>query len=333
MPLKVLTLWGLTDQMQATIKEILQPVAGKLVMIPDANGGYEEGKQKFNHELIDTEVLLAGALNAEGFAVAKALKWIQVPSAGVNRLLDTKGLIESDVIVTNSAGTMAGPLADQVLGYVIGFSRMLPQQWQAQKERKWNRVWGGNIGVSLRELAGDTIGIIGYGNIGREIAKRAKAFGMRVVATKQNISGNYPELDQLWPNQELEQLLTQSDYVVIAAPLTPETTGMIGRTQLLKMKPSAYLINIARGPLVKEAELIEVLQQKQIAGAALDVFEKEPLPVESPLWDLDNVILTPHSSGNFDKYMERAVERFTENLRRYVNHQPLINVVDKQRGY
>ncbi len=156
---------------------------------------------------------------------------------------------------------------------------------------------------------------------------------MRVIATKNNPEGSYPDLDQVLASKDLEQLLASSDFVVVTAPLTPETNGLLGREQFARMKRSAYLINIARGQLVKEAELVEALKEKVIAGAALDVFEIEPLPPESPIWDLENVIITPHSSGNFDGFMDRAVELFASNIKRYLNGQELVNRVDKKRGY
>lgn len=346
MTLKVFSIFSLEDRLQAKILEVLQPVAGQLVVLTDASlekvvgdeskfGSSEKEQTRTQREtfvkeqLAEAQVLIAGALSAEQFKAAPVLEWINVPFAGVNRLLTTPEIVDSDVLVTNSAGIMAPALADQVLGYVLSFSRALPEQWQAQQQGRWLP----NGDLKLYELAGRTLGIVGYGNIGREVAKRAKAFGMRLVATKTNTQGDYPELDTLWPDSELEALLVESDYVVICAPLTPQTEGLIGRVQLEKMKPTAYLINIARGQLVRENELIEVLQEKRIAGAALDVFEHEPLQSDSPLWSLDNVILTPHSSGNFDGFMQRSIELFCNQLRRYIAHEPLVNVVDKKRGY
>lgn len=326
MPFKVLSTFGINEKRKGQVLDILQPVGGTLVIAPN---NPPERDTFIQEQIADTEILYAGALSEAQFAAARNLKWIQVPFAGVNNLLATKAIIDSDVVVTNSAGVMAPPLADQIMGYVLSFSRALPQQWKAQQEQHW----ASSQEFGLIELAGQTLGIIGYGKIGNEVARRAKAFGMRVVATKHNTAGHYPEVDQLWPDNGLDELLAQSDYVVVAAPLTPETNGLIGRAQLEKMKPSAYLINIARGQLVREQELIGVLQDKKIAGAALDVFEKEPLPDDSPLWKLDNVIITPHSSGVFDGFMKRSVALFCDNLRHYLAHEPLINLVDKKRGY
>lgn len=314
-------------------RELEQAIEGKEATLSSLPQELDKEKQAeyILQEIAEAEVFFNGQISREQYAAAKNLKWIQVPFAGVNNLLSLIELIDSPIIVTNGAGVMAPALSDQVMGYVISFSRRLPQQFVFQQRKEWLRFQGPD--ARLIELAGCTLGIIGYGRIGIEIAKRAKAFGMRVIATKNTTEGDYPNLDLVLPNSALGQLLAESDFVVISAPLTPETDGMIGRAELEQMKPGAYLINIARGKLVKEAELIEVLREKRIAGAALDVFEKEPLPSDSPLWDLDNVILTPHSSGNFDGFMNRSVSLFADNIRRYLNEQPLVNLVDKKRGY
>lgn len=326
MTIEVLSFFQLEEAAQNALNQILEPKGGVLHVLPKER----EAQESFLQEhLPNAEVVLNWALTEEQVAQAKALKWIQVPSAGVNRLLEAKSLVDSDIIVTNSAGVMAPPLSDQIMGYIISFSRCLPQQWDAQKRGEWLN----SNKLHLIELAGQTVSIIGYGKIGEELARRAKAFGMRVIATKTHPEGEYPNVDAMYHASELDKVLAESDYVVIAAPLTPQTAGLIGREQLEKMKPTAYLINIARGALVREQELIEVLREHKIAGAALDVFEKEPLPSDSPLWGLDNVILTPHSSGNFSGYLPRVIQLFGENLRRYLNHEPLINVVDKKRGY
>lgn len=278
-------------------------------------------------EIVDTEIFYGGYLPPEQFELARQLKWVQVPFAGVNRLLSYRQIVESDITVTNSVGVSAPAIADQVLAYMLIFSRRLHDQFRTQQSKEWKHY------DKLLELNGRTVGIIGHGNIGREVAKRARAFGMRVIATKHNTQGDYPELDLVLPSNQLNRLLTESDYVVMCVPLTLETQGMLGRAEFELMKPDAIFINIARGQVIKEAELINVLREKRIGGAALDVAEKEPLPAESPLWEMENVIVTPHSSGNFENFMPRSVELFCRNLQRYMNHEPLLNLVDKHRGY
>jgi len=179
------------------------------------------------------------------------------------------------------------------------------------------------------------VGIVGMGHIGEEVARLARAFGCRIVATRRSVTAPTSDqhADELLPPSGLPRLLETSDYVVLAVPLTPETRGMIGAAELGMMPPHAVLVNIARGGVVDEAALVDALREHRIAGAALDVFEREPLPAESPLWDLDNVIVSPHISGGTEIYNQRAVDIFADNLRRFLAGEPLHNVVDPARGY
>ncbi len=184
-----------------------------------------------------------------------------------------------------------------------------------------------------REVANATLGLVGLGSIGREVAKRASALGMRVIAVREQPEKGSEGSDAIFAPAQLDDMLAQSDYVVIAAPLTPETRNLMNASRLSKMKPDACLINVSRGPLVDEAALADALRHKKIAGAALDVFLKEPLLSDSPLWDLDNLLITPHTAGVTEKLWERHYALIRENLRRYLAHQPLLAVVDKQKGY
>jgi phosphoglycerate dehydrogenase-like enzyme len=185
-----------------------------------------------------------------------------------------------------------------------------------------------------REVAGATLGLVGLGSIGREVARLASALGMRVIATRENPEKRKPDgVERVYASTEIDSLLEQSDYVVLAAPTTSATTGMIDAERLLHMKPDGCLINVGRGPLVDELALVEALLQHRIGGAALDVFEQEPLPVDSPLWDVENLLLTPHTAGLTDKLWERHLVLISENLRRYLAHQPLLALVDKTKGY
>lgn len=282
-------------------------------------------------ELAKADAMYITNLTAERFRAATSLKWIHSPWVGVNRWLAIEEVVNSSVILTNGSGVIAGSVADQVLAFMLGLSRQMPQQWAAQQQKHWSA--GADFTKKMDELAGQTVGLVGYGAIGREIGRRAKAFGMSVIATRTNPGTPAEFLDQAFASEDLPQLLAASDWLVVTAPLTPQTDGMLGAAQFAQMKPTAYLINIARGQLVKEAELIEALQEGRIAGAGLDVFEREPLPAESPLWELPNVLITPHTAGIFQKLFPRSVEFFCANLRRYLAGEPLENVVDKQRGY
>jgi phosphoglycerate dehydrogenase-like enzyme len=199
-------------------------------------------------------------------------------------------------------------------------------------------IWGQEIlweeHVAPAEVAGATLGLVGLGSIGRNVAKRAAALGMQVLSVREHANSEKPEfVGEVLPSSKLNEMLGRADYVVLAAPVTAATRGMIGREQISRMKPEGYLINVGRGPLVDEPALIEALRERKIAGAALDVFDQEPLPSDSPLWDLDNVLITPHTAGMTTKLWERHYTLFSENLRRFIKGEPLLAVVDKKQGY
>ncbi|HXF52098.1 MAG TPA: D-2-hydroxyacid dehydrogenase [Dehalococcoidia bacterium] len=259
--------------------------------------------------------------------VAPNLKWIQLTSAGADRLLQS-GFVGRGVIVTTASGLHATPIGEYVLAVMLMFAKGAPRFFRAQLRREWARFLPS-------ELHGKTVGIVGMGNIGREVARLSKAFGCRVLGIRRSVSARTSDehADEVLPPSELASLLRESDYVVLATPLTPETRAMIAEPQLRAMKPTAVLVNIARGPIVVEGDLVRALREGWIAGAALDVFEREPLPADSPLWDLENVILTPHISGGTEIYNRRAVGIFTDNIRRFLAGEPLRNVVDPERGY
>lgn len=252
------------------------------------------------------------------------LAFIQVSSAGVDRLLQPE-LLAHPVQLINARGIHGTTIAEHVFLLMLSLARQLPAMQSAQKRHDWIRV-------TPQLLANKTLGIVGYGSIGQAIGQRAKAFGMRVLATRRN-----PEPDQwadeVWGNDRLHELLPLCDYVVLATPLTPETKHLIGAPELSLCKPSAALINIARGPVVDEPALIQALQDGTIAAAGLDVFYREPLAIDSPLWDMPQVIVTPHMAGHMPDYDDNVIDILVENLRRYLANQPLINVVDKKAGY
>ncbi len=259
--------------------------------------------------------------------VAPRLAWIQLTSAGADRLL-TSGFIEGGITVTTVSGLHATPIGEYVLCAMLMFAKAAPNILRAQQRHEWLRYMP-------TELRGKTVGVVGMGHIGEEVARLSKAFGCRVVATRRSVTTPTSDdcADELLPSSGLPRLLEQSDYVVLAVPLTPDTRHLIGDRELAMMKPDAVLVNIARGAVVDEAALVHALQEKRIAGAALDVFDPEPLSPESPLWDMENVIISPHISGGTELYNTRAVEIFADNLRRYLNGDPLLNVVDPARGY
>ncbi len=277
-------------------------------------------------------------------ALAPRLRWIQLNSAGVDHILDAP-IMDSDVIITTASGIHAPPIAEYVLAFMLSHIRKFPQMLRYQMRREWpKKRWKVLLGGELR---GKTVGIVGYGSIGREVGRLAKAFGMRVVATKRSagerrdtgywIAGaGDPEaslLDRLYPPEGLQEMLAECDFVVIAVPLTSETMRAIGEEELRAMKPSSFLVNIARGEIIDEPILIRALKEGWISGAGLDVFAQEPLPKDSELWDMENVIISPHIAAATPCYDERATDLFAENLRRYLAGEELLNVVDRKRGY
>lgn len=294
----------------------------------------------------DVEVLLRGWLSSEAFdrllARAPHLTWVHSATSGVERAL-TPAARERGIVVTNARGVFTRPIAEHVLMLILAISRRLPQLLELQRERTWQPLQG----VELREL---TIGIVGYGSIGRAVASLAGAFGARVIALRRNVDGAAaaapdspaggedtfpfePRPERIVGPDGLRELLAASDVVVLAAPLTPETDGMIDDAALAAMRPDAWLINIARGRLVDDRALLRALREGRIGGAALDTFREEPLPPSSPFYDLANVIVTPHTAWSSARVLDRSVELFCDNLRRFAAGQALRNVVDPDAGY
>ncbi len=289
--------------------------------------GDSTAKEKLDAMLAEAEVIYGLIMPQNLLARAPKLKWIQTMSAGVDRFARID-VWQSPVIITGVSGIHATPIGEFVLELMLMFAKGAPLCFQMKQKREWKRFMPS-------VLRGKTVGIVGLGSIGREVARLSKAFGMRVVANRRSVTRQKRAryVDMLLPAGQLNQLLAESDYVVVATPLTPETRGLIGDKELRAMKPSAYIINIARGGMIDEEALIRALDEKRIAGAGLDVVADEPLPPESRLWDFDNVLLSPHVAGGMEDYMERATEVFCENLKRYLNGKKLLNVIDKKKGY
>jgi D-2-hydroxyacid dehydrogenase (NADP+) len=292
----------------------------------------EEAREKLEPILRETEVLLTNPIVPDDIVEqAPALKWLQLTSAGVDRLL-TAPVVQSHVTVTTASGIHATPISEYVIGAMLAFAKGLPKAFRAQQERAWRPFWP-------EELEDKTVGVLGVGAIGARVVKLAKALDMRVLALRRSAERRMKgeeagmDVDEMLPPADLPYLLAESDYVVVALPLTPESREMIGEAELRAMKPNAVIVNIGRGAIIDESALVRALKEGWIAGAALDVFQQEPLSGESELWGLENVIVTPHISGGTPRYMERAVGLFCDNLRRYVAGEPLRNVVDPARGY
>lgn len=286
--------------------------------------------------LAEAEVLCSYDIPANLREVAPRMRWLQVPGAGLDSL-KPKGLLEpgSEIIITSASGIHATTICEYVFGSMLMFNWNWPQMVSLQSQHIWARSasW---YKLGRRELIGQTLGIVGVGSIGRQIAKLGHAFGMRVIGMRhsQPAKGQVdPDVDTFYTREQLHELLGQSDYVVLAVPLTPATEKMIGEAELRAMRPNAYLVNIARGRIIDEQALIRALQEEWIMGAGLDVTEEEPLPSSSPLYSMPNVILTPHISGHSVHYEERLAELFAENIRRFRAGEALLNRYDPARGY
>lgn len=283
-------------------------------------------------ELPDVDIFVGYSLRPQQFLLAKKLKWIHSTAAGVGQLMFPE-LKASSVGVTNASGIHTVPMAEHILGTLVALARHFPDCVRYQAAHHWaqQEIW--DKPLRPRELAGQTLLIIGFGAIGRELARRVRPLGMQIWAMTRSGTGDASLADRILPVAQLDAVIYQADYVVLAAPETPETHHMIGAKQLAAMKPTAYLINVARGTLVDEAALIEALEKRAIAGAALDVTSEEPLPAESPLWGLENVFITPHMSAASEYLWDRQTDLLLQNLERWFSGRELINRVDLQRGY
>jgi len=276
---------------------------------------------------------------------APNLKWIQFHWAGVDHALDAPILSQPGLIATTLSGAAASQMAEYIMMMLLSLGHHLPDLLNHQRRGEWPKDrWERFSPLELRDA---TVGIIGYGSVGRQVARLLQPFGARVLASKRNAmqpqdSGYTPEglgdpdgdlVTRLYPPEALRSLVKDCDFVVVTTPLTPRTRSLVNAEVLAAMKPTAYLVDASRGTVVDQAALIAALRDHKIAGAALDVFAEEPLPDDNPLWKLNNVILTPHISGNTPHYDERAVALFAENLRRYLAGQPLLNVIELDQGY
>jgi phosphoglycerate dehydrogenase-like enzyme len=295
--------------------------------------------------LATTDILYTAGLVPEPDAVPR-LRWIQANFAGVDSLLAQPLLAAEDIILTTTSGIHATTMAEHIFAMMLAFARKIPLLLRYQQKAEWSPD---RSSLFLpRELRGATLGIAGYGSIGRELARLAKAFGMSVLATKRDVMhpaaiNEYAEpgtgdpegtcVERLYPPEATKSMAALCDFLVVLVPLTPDTRAIINQEVFDAMKETAILINVARGGVIDEEALIRALQSGQIAGAALDVFNQEPLPPSSPLWKLDNVIISPHIAGNTSHYLESAAAVFVENLERYLSNKDLLNRVDRKRGY
>ncbi len=287
--------------------------------------------ERVQEEIGDATAVVCWRLSQEALTNGEQLQWIHVPAAGIEQILRVPGLVERNVLVTNGSGTSAPNMAERTLGLMLAFGSRLPWLQRSQEHRAW-REWGALEGVF--ELTEQTLVIVGLGAIGTEIAKRAKPFGMRVIGVQRTSSSDLPAyVDERVTIDELDSALAQADHVVNSLPSTPSTRRLFNAGRFAAMKPGAHFYNMGRGTTVNTQDLIEALQSGHLAGAGLDVTDPEPLPKESPLWGLENVIITSHTSGHSPKMLERRFDLLCENIRRYQAGETLINIVDQAHGY
>lgn len=317
------------------LREVLPP-GWELVVVGSSSDASGDGAHGVSAEALaavrDAEVYLGLGVPAELLRVGTRVRWVHTGTAGVGASLSPE-MLSRDVIFTNSAGIHGPPMAESVVGMILYFARGFDFAVRGQAEARWWKEPFEGADTPVREVAGSTVGILGFGGIGREVARRVMALGARVLALKRRPAEAVEGVQILLGRDGLVQLARESDYFVITAPHTPETEGIVGAELLGAMKPGAVLVNVARGALVDEDALVRALRSGRLRGAALDVFRTEPLPPEHPLWRCPNVLITPHVSAFTRGYWEREWALIEENLRRYLDGRPLVNVVDKQAGY
>jgi phosphoglycerate dehydrogenase-like enzyme len=300
------------------LRERLEPA------VPDRELVVWEREEEFVEGIGEAEVLFVLRPPRGHWAGARRLRLIQTTGAGVDAVLPAPDLSE-DVLITNARGVHARHMSEFGIALLLAIAKRIPRAVQHQREHRWQMF-------RPRQLDGATLGILGLGSIGEAVAQRGRALGMRVIGTRRSGEPS-PHADRVYSPAETDEVLAQSDAIVVLLPLTPETRGFLDRDRIARMKPGALLVNLARGGIVDEGALADALKEERIAGAAMDVFEEEPLPSESLLWDVPNLLVTPHMAGLVDDYIERVVAIFAENLGHLERGEPLVNRVDRARGY
>lgn len=301
----------------------------KLENIEGVNAIKTTEEDRIREEIKDADVLFDKELNSELFNKAIQLDWIQSPYVGVDMLLIDE-LIDSDVTVTCARGIHSSQVSDHVFAYILSFAREIPHFL----ENKRNKIWEQRHPFPFKpliELKKKKLGVIGLGTIGKEVARKGKCFNMDVLGVKKHRE-EIEFVDELYTKNKTG-VIEKSDFLVLCVPYTPETKKMIGERELRKMKKDSYLINVSRGEVIEQDALFRALNEEWIKGAAIDVAEEEPLPEYSPLWELDNLLITPHVAGSTPDYWERVYDVFVENIERYQEGKELINKVDKKKGY
>ena len=277
----------------------------------------------------DADIYL-GMPSREVFLAAEKLRWLHSPGTGVDRLMDIPEIADSDVVLTNARGPHTNPMADHAFGMILTFAHHMRELWDDQRARRWDLP---KYNERMIELDGATMGILGLGGIGQAVARRALGFGMDVFGVDADVTDPPVGVNEVWPPDRLDDLLKISDWFVVAVPYTAETDGIIDGRRIGLMKPGSYMIVLSRGGIVDEDAVVEALGTGQLAGVGLDVTAVEPLPRDSPLWERENVIISPHVSALTAEMWEGRRQLFKDNLRRFLANEPFLYVVDKKAGY
>jgi len=296
----------------------------KVVNLPDY--------KRVDEEIVDAEIVMAWSIRPQQIAAAKRLRWIHSPAAAVNQLMFPE-LIDSEIILTNAREVHGPVVAEHVIALIFALAKKIPDSARLQDKHVWGQQILWDERPRIREVAGATLGLVGLGSIGRAAVKSAKALDMRVIAVREHPEKGSEGADGVFGPAQVDEIFRQSDYIVLAAPVTGNTNEIVNGERLALMKPDACLINVGRGQLVDETALALALRERKIGGAALDVFPKEPLAASSPLWAVPNLLITPHTAALTDRLWERHYALFSENLRRYLAGELLLAGVDKGKGY
>ncbi len=299
---------------------------------PQVNVVHLPDYTRVDEEIGDAEIVIAWSIRPGQIAAAKKLRWIHSPAAAVHQLIFPE-LINSEIVLTNAREVHGPVVAEHVIALIFALAKKIADSVRLQEKHLWGQQILWDELPRVREVAGATLGMVGLGSIGRPVVKSAKALGMRVIAVREHPEKGREGADAVFGPAQMDEVFRQADYIVLAAPVTASTKAIANPERLALMKLDACLINVGRGPLVDEPALAAALREKKIGGAALDVFPKEPLFADSPLWDVPNLLITPHTAALTDKLWERHYALFSENLRRYLAGQPLLAAVDKRKGY
>ena len=296
---------------------------------PDVDFVFAASEEDQAREIKDADAYM-GMPSREVFIAADHLRWLHCPGTGIDKFTEIPEIVDSDVVLTNARGPHAAPMADHVMSMCLAFAHRTNEMVLDQRAHVWD---GAKYDRSFIEMEGSTMGILALGDIGSAVARRATGFGMEVYAVDKDPFPAPPGVSEVWGLDRLDELLQMSDWFVVTAPYTADSKGMIGAESLALMKSTAHLVIISRGGIVDEDALFDALSNRRIAGAGIDTFEVEPLTGDSPWWDLDNVIISPHSSALTVEMWEGRREIFRENMRRFLANEPFIYVCDKTAGF